>query len=257
MPGGKVLSLPGLKDEVSRTKELMTKEIMIKQDSQMSLQPANMGELIQVSDMLSSTEFVPLNFQGKPNDIVAAIMMGNEVNLSPMQALKNIAVINGRPSLWGDVMMAIVRASDVFGGINETFDENTMTAHCYIWRKGEEKVHQAFSKEDATVAGLWGKKGPWTTYPKRMLTMRARGFALRDTFADLLAGMITREEAYDTPPEVETKQVEAEIITISEQISEAQTLNDLIDIYNVLSDDDKVKYKEELSTRKEELISSE
>ena len=232
----------------------MTKEIMIKQDSQMSLQPANMGELIQVSDMLSRTEFVPLNFQGKPNDIVAAIMMGNEVNLSPMQALKNIAVINGRPSLWGDVMMAIVRSSDVFGGINETFDANTMTAHCQVWRKGEEKVIQSFSQEDATVAGLWGKKGPWSTFPKRMLAMRARGFALRDTFADLLAGMITREEAYDTPPQVETKQVEAEVISVKEQISEAVTLNDLIAIYNDLSDPDKEVYQNEFSTKKEEII---
>ena len=46
-------------------------------------------------------------------------------------------------------------------------------------------------------AGLWAKSGPWTQYPKRMMQMRARGFALRDKFADALGGLITVEEAQD------------------------------------------------------------
>ena len=56
-----------------------------------------------------------------------------------------------------------------------------------------------FSEQDAKVAGLWGKSGPWKQYPKRMLQMRARGFNLRDNFADILGGLITAEEARDMP----------------------------------------------------------
>ena len=51
----------------------------------------------------------------------------------------------------------------------------------------------------AKKASLWTKPGPWQQYPDRMLQMRARGFALRDTFADVLRGLISREEAEDMP----------------------------------------------------------
>src|SRR5208337_216254 len=52
---------------------------------------------------------------------------------------------------------------------------------------------------DAKLAGLWNKEGPWRTYPKRMLKMRARGFTLRDGFADKLKGLKSVEELHDTP----------------------------------------------------------
>jgi hypothetical protein len=55
--------------------------------------------------------------------------------------------------------------------------------------------------EDAKRAGLAGKQGPWQQYPKRMLQMRARAFALRDVFPDVLRGVYVAEEAADMPPE--------------------------------------------------------
>jgi predicted transcriptional regulator len=76
-----------------------------------------------------------------------------------------------------------------------------MTATCTVWRKGGEKHTQTYSQNDAQTAGLWGKQGPWKQHPKRMLAMRARGFALRNQFADALAGLVTREEAEDIPEE--------------------------------------------------------
>jgi hypothetical protein len=70
-------------------------------------------------------------------------------------------------------------------------------------------VESRFSVEDAKRAGLWGKQGPWTAYPKRMLSMRARGFAIRDCFADVLKGLITAEEAQDYPSDKPTAKVMA------------------------------------------------
>ena len=54
-----------------------------------------------------------------------------------------------------------------------------------------------FSMQDAKQAGLTGKQGPWSQYPRRMLQMRARAFALRDVFADVLRGVHVAEEAQD------------------------------------------------------------
>jgi hypothetical protein len=73
------------------------------------------------------------------------------------------------------------------------------TAICVAKRRGRKPVTAKFSVDDAKRAGLWGKQGPWTQYPKRMLQMRARGFALRDAFPDVLKGLITSEEAMDFP----------------------------------------------------------
>jgi hypothetical protein len=102
--------------------------------------------------------------------------------------------------------MALVQASAVCEGIEESFEnEDTMqmVAVCVAHRKNRKPVVARFSIADAQRAGLWNKQGPWTAYPKRMLQMRARGFALRDAFPDVLKGLITAEEAQDYPDQAE------------------------------------------------------
>ena len=165
--------------------------------------PATLTEAIQFSDMLASSSMVPKAYQGKPQDILVCVHWGMELGLAPMQALQNIAVINGKPSVYGDAMMALVQASSVCEDIEEYFEgEGTPNpvAVCVAKRKGRKPVTVKFSVEDAKRAGLWNKQGPWSAYPKRMMQMRARGFALRDAFADVLKGFMTVEEALDETP---------------------------------------------------------
>lgn len=175
------------------------------------LNPTTFQEAREFAAIIAGSDLAPKDYRGKPDNILVAMQMGAEVGLNPMQALQNIAVINGRPSIWGDAMLAICQASPLYGGIEETFDEATMTATCTVIRKGQPPVVGSFSKSDAETAKLWGKTGhsgqptPWVTYPKRMLRLRARGFALRDAFADALRGMISAEESEDTPIDVTPK----------------------------------------------------
>jgi hypothetical protein len=172
--------------------------------NQRGFAPTTMTEAIQFSEMLSGSSMVPKAYQGKPQDVLVCVQWGYEMGLAPMQALQNIAVINGKPSVYGDAMMALVQASPVCEDIEEYIENEGTTnpiAVCVAKRKGRKPVVAKFSVEDAKRAGLWGKGGPWTAYPKRMLQMRARGFALRDAFPDVLKGMITAEEAQDYPDE--------------------------------------------------------
>lgn len=163
-----------------------------------ALQPNSMQEAMQMAEMLAGSEMVPKCYQRKPQDTLVAMMMGSELGLNPIQALQNIAVINGKPAIYGDALLALVQCHPRFGGHEESFDSETMTATCTVWRKGEDKKHTiTFSQKDAEHANLWGKQGPWKQYPKRMLMWRARGYALRDKFADALGGLITVEEAQD------------------------------------------------------------
>jgi len=173
--------------------------------------PATLTEAIQFSDMLASSSMVPKAYQGKPQDILVCVQWGYEMGLAPMQALQNIAVINGKPSVYGDAAMALVQASSVCEGIEEFFEgEGTVNpvAVCVAHRKNRKPVTAKFSVEDAKRAGLWGKTGPWQAYPKRMMQMRARGFALRDAFADVLKGLMTVEEAWDNTPLHEDENME-------------------------------------------------
>lgn len=162
-----------------------------------SLQPANLQEAMQLSEMMANSEMVPKDFRAKPANILVAVQMGAEVGLAPMQAIQNIAVINGRPALWGDAIKAIILNSPLCEKFEESFDDATNTARVLVKRKGHSERLVAFSQEDAKKAGLWGKQGPWTNYPKRMLAMRARGFAARDEFADVLKGLSVAEEQLD------------------------------------------------------------
>jgi hypothetical protein len=143
---------------------------------------------------------VPKNYAGNVGAVLVAIQMGAEIGLSPMSAVQNIAVINGRPSLWGDAMLALVlQHRDCMDVIEDDLNDITKAgkATCIVKRRGRSPTTRTFSIEDAKKAGLWTKQGPWQQYPSRMLQMRARGFALRDAFPDALRGIHSAEEASD------------------------------------------------------------
>ena len=161
---------------------------------------ATMADAMAFAKMVSGTEFAPKDFRGKPEACLLAIQHGSEIGLSPMQSLQSIAVVNGRPTIYGDASLAVCLASVVCEWVTESVDGegDRMVATCSAQRRGyPAPITSTFSVADAKAAGLWAKQGPWSQYPKRMLAMRARGFALRNAFADVLRGLVTAEEAQD------------------------------------------------------------
>lgn len=162
-----------------------------------SLAPQTMTEALHFSKLLSESTFVPKDYQRNPGNVLVAMQWGMEIGLSPLQALQNISVINGRPAVWGDAMLALVRGSGLLESLDEVQTDTLAT--CTIKRKGEAETVRTFGIEDAKKANLWGKAGPWQQYPKRMMQMRARAFALRDVFPDVLKGIHIAEEAQDIP----------------------------------------------------------
>ncbi len=164
-----------------------------------SLTPQSLDEALRFADMLSKSSMVPKDYQGNPANCVIAMQWGMEIGLQPLQAMQNIAVINGRPAIWGDAMLAIVRGSGLLEYIREEPTESGCT--CTLKRKGEEETVRSYTTEDAKRAGLLGKQGPWQQHQKRMMQMRARAFALRDVFPDVLRGVHIAEEVRDLPAE--------------------------------------------------------
>lgn len=166
---------------------------------QIGLTPQSIDEAMRMAELMSKASIVPKDFQGNPGNILVAIQWGAELGLPPLQAMQSIAVINGRPTIWGDAVIALVRGSGLLEAIQE--DVGDTSATCTVKRRGETPTARTFSLEDAKKAGLSGKQGPWTQYPKRMMQMRARAWALRDVFPDVLRGVHVAEEAQDMPPE--------------------------------------------------------
>ena len=174
--------------------------------STFDLSPQTFDQALTFSQYLADSDMVPKDYKGKPGNCLIAMQWGAEVGLKPLQALQNLAVINGRPALWGDSVIAIVRASPLCEYVIETDDGQTAT--CKVKRRGEPEQIRTFSVDDARAAGLDGKQGPWTQFRKRMRQMRARAFALRDVFPDVLRGLPVAEEIMDTPTERHMGQAE-------------------------------------------------
>jgi len=166
------------------------------------LWPKSLKEAEQLAQLVFDAKLAPKGF-GSPKACLVGILYGMELGLSPMAALQKIALIDGRPTLWGDAALALVQSSGLLGSFNETIEQHIdpstnhlrWVATCTLTRANlKDPITRTFTSDDAKRAGLWQKPGPWSQYPKRMLTIRARAFALRDGFPDILAGLYIREE---------------------------------------------------------------
>ena len=163
--------------------------------------PENFEHYYRIANMMSKSDMVPKNYKDKPHDVLIAMEMGVSLGLGPLQAIQNIAVINGKPCLYGDGMLSVCSGRPDFENIVEEPILNdsgkTIGFKCTVMRRNRAPVNQIFTEDDAKKAGLLNKPGPWSNYPSRMLQMRARGFALRDSFADALGGVRIAEEVQD------------------------------------------------------------
>lgn len=167
-----------------------------------ALVPQSLDDTFRLSKALAGAgNMVPEHFQGKPDAIMAAIVRGMEIGLAPMQSLSNIAVINGRASLWGDALPALMQRAGNQIDVKYEGEGDAFKAVATLTRGDTgQQITREFSVDDAKKANLWNKKGPWQQYPKRMLSNRARSWAVRDGAADALMGLQVAEEVQDYQP---------------------------------------------------------
>ena len=173
--------------------------------------PHSLTEAFQFADMVLTSGMAPKSYlelitktangsEVARAAVVVALQFGLEVGFQPMQALQCIANINGNPSVWGDGALALVQSSGLMEWIREdNFDtiKANKKATCVVKRRGDPEAKTVtFSYEDAEKSGII-KRGVWLTYPYRMCMMRARAFALRDKFPDVLKGLKIAEEVMD------------------------------------------------------------
>lgn len=166
--------------------------------------PQNLTEAMSFAKMLAESDLVPKDYKGKPGNCLIGMQYGAELGLPPLQALQCIAVINGKPGIYGDMGKALLQSKGF--GIEERDVPETKTkgqAWCRITRPPHlnptrtPPTERTYSIEDAKTASLWGKQGPWTTNPYRQMAWRAFWFAARDAASDILKGLGGVEELND------------------------------------------------------------
>lgn len=163
--------------------------------------PQSFDEMYRLAGALVAAGITPEGLDDH-NKVMIALMAGAEAGLSPMASVQGIMIVNKRPSIWGDAALALVRASGLCEWVEEKIEGegDKAVAVCTIKRKSEEKaIVRTFSHQDAKEAALLDKN-IWKKYRKRMLQMRARAWALRDGFADVLKGLHIVEEQRDIEP---------------------------------------------------------
>ena len=157
---------------------------------------------LKFAETIAKSGLVPKGLQTK-DQVFVAVQWGKELGLSPMVALNNIAVVNGKPTLSADIMHAIARKSPRYHGV-QWLEQSEKKAECIIEMinpdGSKEQVRGTYSIEDAERAGLTTKDN-WKKYPQRMLKHRALSFALRDAFPDILSGLLSADEAYEISEE--------------------------------------------------------
>ena len=176
----------------------------------LALAPENAEQAMEAAKWISKSELVPAAFRNKPHDIVIAAAMGHRLGLDPFSSLAGIAVVSGRATLYGDAMLAVCQYRKDWGGMAVEWDGKGDDLECRVTvrRLPDAEYASTFGVSDAKTAKLWGKQGPWTQYPRRMLELRARAFALRGAFADALLGLHSREEMEDAEP------IQAEAVSV-------------------------------------------
>ena len=219
--------------------------------------PALYEHYQKVAVTLSKSGVIPNAYKGKPEDIFVAMAMGYQLGFPVEQSLQDIAVVNGRPCLWGDGLLSLALNHPECQSIKESpvFDDkgNVIGYQCTVIRKGHEPHTKQFTLQDAHVAGLLSRGTVWKSYPERMLQMRARSFAIRDKFADALRGLRIAEIE-----EEDSKIINAEVIPIKFEKEQRQTdkLKSILKKKQLSKEGENQEINEDLPSEKIEKINS-
>jgi len=223
-------------------------------DAQGLLKPQNIEEAFRLAKAYQQSKLLPQRFNS-PEMILTAMQFVLELGLKPLTAMRQLAVIQGTPSLFGDLPLSLCFSSGKLESIREWYfaadgreictrnnniRDEVFGAGCWVKRKGDpENLETTFTLEEAKRANLLGSS-TWKSYPKRMLRYRARSQALKDKFPDALNGLSIAEydfheipsndgDSQDKPPasrsvnplktRVESMILNAEVVEPSQEVT--------------------------------------
>lgn len=140
----------------------------------------------QLAKALVQTTFVPAAFKGNVGDATAVILMGDELGLSPLAALRSIYSVHGTPAMYARTMVALAQSHG-----HEVWTEASSPAAVTVCgrRKGSDRIERApWTIARAQKAGYTTNK-KYQSNPEEMLYSKGAGEVCRKIAADVLAGI--------------------------------------------------------------------
>ena len=162
--------------------------------------------------MIAKSYLCPVSYRGKAEERLNSHSVWPGIGFKAYAEFTRCKFINGKPTVYGDTLLAVCSSAQDFEYCREEFDEINQMATCSAKRRNRPERHYGFTKADAEKAGLWGKQGAWRTHPKRMLQMKARNFCLRDEFADILCGFAAYEDLIEVQEEKDVTPIPQQIV---------------------------------------------
>jgi hypothetical protein len=171
----------------------------------------NFVDIEKVSKAIS-----PQLFQLKSaGEVLTLMLLGQADGIHPITALRRYHIIEGKPVMKADAMMACFKEAG--GKVKWLKRDDAEVSAVFI--NGDEEVTVNWDAARATKAGLIGKS-TWTKYPRQMLTARVISEGIRIVMPQIVSGIYTPEEVtefdrgpnqqtWGDEPQPTTKQVEA------------------------------------------------
>lgn len=158
--------------------------------------PRTFAEAYAMCEALARADLVPKAFRGKPADMTLVVMTGAEVGIPPMAALRLYTTWDGTARLMAEGMRGVLLSRP---DVIEYFEVESCDETQATWvgkRRGRPEKRAKWTIERAKRAGLLNKEN-WSRYPEDMLNARASMQLARMLAPDIVAGMVSHEEAQD------------------------------------------------------------
>lgn len=187
----------------------MTEDMSIRS---LAIVPRTIDECTDLAERLSKSSLLPKAMQGKMPDVLVTILAGQEMGFAPMASLRAIHVIEGKPILSADGMVALVLGSGKAVYFDRIEESETSVTYETLRQGSKTPRRCTWTMAMAKVAGLHLKDN-WRGYPRAMLASRAKAELARDVYPDVLAGCSTQDEVdHERAPYVAPARTTPEVI---------------------------------------------
>lgn len=173
--------------------------------------PSSLPEVQSMAEILAKSSLMPDALKGKAADVVVQILAGQELGLSPMASIRGVHIVQGKPILSADTMVALVLGSGTCEYFSRVEETDTSVTYETKRRGSPHPQKVTWSDEDTKLAGL-NTKDNWRLHKKQMRRARCRAILARDVYPDVLAGCYDPDEIQVPVSRIPVQQQNADAI---------------------------------------------
>jgi hypothetical protein len=182
------------------------KQLAVRSESIGAMQPWVEGTVYEkissLADKFAKSDMCPTQFKDKPTEVFIALQLANRMQIDPFLAIQNMNVVRGKPAWAAPFAIALANERGPFANkirfeTKGSGDTLAVTAMAPLKDSGE-MATATVSMQMAVAEGWVAKNTKYKTMPEQMLCYRAASFLIRRYCPEVLVGMPTDDEIYDT-----------------------------------------------------------